>query len=256
MPLTPERKRMEIFDGERLDGVNENLKLIQKTDGLTFGTDAYLLAAYMRGAKNARGAELGSGSGIVSMLCTEKGKLAKIYAFEVQEDFAALTSRNAALNGFADRIKAVCADVRDVKSTDTDGEVDVVFTNPPYMKTNAGRRNENDGKYIARHEVCGNIGDFCAAANRLLRYGGLFYCVYRPDRLSDLISAMRENKLEPKKMTFVCADAAAPPSMVLVEAKKGGAAGLSVTPALLVYSEASHLTETDRFKKIYEDCAF
>ena len=54
----------------------------------------------------------------------------------------------------------------------------------------------------------------------------------------------------------VCADAAAPPSMVLVEAKKGGAAGLSVTPALLVYSEASHVTETDRFKKIYEDCAF
>ena len=247
---------MKIFDGERLDSVNENLKLIQKTDGLTFGTDAYLLAAFMRSAKNDRGAELGAGSGIISMLCAEKKKLAKIYAFEVQRDFADLAARNTALNGLEDIIKPVCADVRDVKSTDTEGEVDAVFTNPPYMRTDAGKRNENDGKYIARHEVCGNIGDFCAAACRLLRYGGLFYCVYRPDRLSDLMAAMRENRLEPKKMTFVCADVETPPSMVLVEAKKGGAAGLSVTPPLIVYSDGTHTSETAGFAKIYENCSF
>ena len=34
---------MTLLDGERLDVVNENITLIQKTNGLTFGTDALLI---------------------------------------------------------------------------------------------------------------------------------------------------------------------------------------------------------------------
>ena len=34
---------MELFENERINEINENLKLIEKKDSLTFGTDAYLL---------------------------------------------------------------------------------------------------------------------------------------------------------------------------------------------------------------------
>lgn len=249
-------EEIELNEFERLDSVNERLKLIQRTDGLTFGTDAYLLAAFMRRRCGARGAELGSGSGIISLLVCEKNKLSEVCALEVQPTFASLTERNAALNRLGDRIKVICRDIREATPSLTDGELDAVFSNPPYMKTGAGKRNENDGKYIARHEVCGGIGDFCAAAARLLKYGGLFYCVYRPDRLADLIFELKKSSLEPKKMIFVHADTHAVPSMVLVEAKKGGASGLDLMPPLIMYEDERHERETEALKRIYERCSF
>ena len=62
-----------ILENERIDSVNDSIKLIQKTDGLTFGTDALLLAAYVR-KRAARGAEFGAGGGIISMLILTRGK--------------------------------------------------------------------------------------------------------------------------------------------------------------------------------------
>jgi len=58
---------MLIYKDERIDEVNDKISLIQKPDGLTFGTDALLLAGYVAG-KYRVGAELGGGSGIISML--------------------------------------------------------------------------------------------------------------------------------------------------------------------------------------------
>ena len=113
----------------------------------------------------------------------------------------------------------------------------------------------SDRKYIARHEVCGDIGDFCRAAFKLLRHGGKFYCVWRPDRLTDLICAMRDNRLEPKKMTFVYADSKSEPSMVLVSAIKGGASGMRVSAPLLLYKEGTR-EMSDAAQKIYDTCSF
>ena len=228
-----------IYDDERIDEVNENIRLLQKKHGLTFGSDAYLLAAYMKAQKNATAAELGCGTGIISLLCASKQKFRYVYAFEIQEEFAELTSRNIKLNGLSDKLSCICKDARDATANDTGGEVDVVFANPPYMKTDSGKRNDSDAKYIARHEVCGGIYDFTSAAARLLKYGGRFYCVYRPDRLSSLLSALAASKLEPKEMTFVHADEDTPPSMVLLMAIKGGSESLKVTKPLLLHNTYS-----------------
>ncbi len=249
-----------LFEGERLDTVNESIRLIQKENGLTFGTDAYLLAAFMRTAKNARALELGGGTGIISLLCASKRKFKKIYIAEVQEDFALLCKRNAALNGLSGETETICADARDLRAEDFGGELDLVFSNPPYMKVDSGKRNDHDEKFIARHEVCGSIDDFCRAAGRLLKFGGLFYCVYRPDRMCDLLAAMKAQRLEPKRITLVCADPESAPSMMLVEAKKGGSTGLKLTRPLFLHNcdkdKSGKRSESEDAKKIYEKCSF
>ena len=61
---------------ETLDRVNEQIKLIQRKDGLRYGTDAYLLSAYVRPAGKARAVDLGSGSGIIPLLCLTRQKYA------------------------------------------------------------------------------------------------------------------------------------------------------------------------------------
>ena len=248
-----------IYEDERIDEVNEQIKLIQKKDGLTFGTDAFLLASYIKPQRNCVAAELGCGTGIISLLLSARNKFSYIHAFEIQEDFCSVTQRNISLNSLDKKMICKCTDVRDIASKDTDGEVDAVFSNPPYMLTDSGKRNASDAKYIARHEVCGSINDFCAAAYRLLKHGGKFYCVWRPDRMSALFSALTQNRLEPKVMTFVHADTNSEPSMVLISATKGGAPSMRVTAPLILHevssSKGSRLL-TPKAQKIYDTMSF
>ena len=245
----------ELLPGERLDHINESLSLIQKTDGLMFGTDAYLLAAYLRG-RHTRVAELGSGTGVITLLALTKGKAETAFAIEAQEDFAALTSRNAEFNGLSHRMITLHADVRNVNENDLGGRVDAVFSNPPYMRAASGRENTVSEKNIARREVLGDIFDFCACAARILKYGGTFYTVYRAERLCDLFEALRKNGLEPKKLTMVHAHSGAEPSMVLVASRLGGNPSLTVTRPLLIYPTAADRTYTDEMKMIYDTCSF
>lgn len=243
---------LELFDDERIDEVNDKLKLIQKPEGLTFGTDALLLAGYVSG-KNPLGLELGAGSGIISFLLLTRDKVKEAIALEVQEDYARLTERNTELNGLLDRLKTVNTDLRDFKS---DESFDIVYTNPPYMTVGSGLANAFTGKNLARHEVMGDIKDFCRCAASSLKYGGKFAVVYRPDRLTDLLSAMAESRLEAKRMTFVHADTKSESSMVLIEAKKGGKCGLKLTAPLIIYQDKEHKQYTDDMNYIMEFGSF
>ncbi len=243
---------------ERIDRVNEQITIKQRRGGLTFGTDAYLLYAYMRPQKNARAVELGAGTGIISLLAAAKGKLGIVYDVEIQKTFADIIAENAGLNNLTDKVIPVCSDLRMLTADDVGGLCDCVFTNPPYMRKEGGFHNINDEKNIARREICGTITDFCAAAKRVLKFGGTFYAVYRPDRLADLIGAMRESAIEPKRLTLVIADYRSQPSLVLCEGRYGGAPGLFVTKPLVMHKDASadKLENTDEMNRIYEKGEF
>ena len=249
-----------LLPDERIDQVNEQLSLIQKKNGLTFGTDAYLLAAFIRPHPKATAVELGGGTGIISLLLAAKKKIASVTAIEIQPMFADLITRNAELNQLSEQVHTLCADLREISANTFEKEVDLVFSNPPYMKCDTGKRNESDEKYIARHEVCGNISDFCNTGAKLLRYGGRFVCVWRPDRLTELLNALHEANLEPKRMTFVHADADAEPCMVLIEAVKGGAPSLYISPPLLLYRPMEFGEATRKLtsvaEEIYNTCNF
>ena len=246
---------MELKDNERINIINESLRLIENKDSLTFGTDAYLLAAYLPKRASATCVELGVGSGVISLLALTKKKCHHVYGFEVQPTIANIAARNADINGLAQDFTIINKDLREASVLDTKKEVDVVFTNPPYMKRDSGRQNENENKNASRHEIFGEINDFCACAKKLLKHGGDFYVVYRPDRMTDLICAMRSNGLEPKKITFIHPNSYTPPSLLLISAKLGGKSGLVIDKPVHIYKDGT--TEyTDRFQRIYDTCSF
>ncbi len=258
--MITETNNLSLAEHERLDTINEQIRLIQHRNGLTFGTDAYLLAAFIRSAPHAHAVDLGSGTGVIPLLLLAKNKVRSVTAVEIQPAFADLIERNAALNHFQNRLKSLCSDVSCLKADDIGGESELVFSNPPYMKVNTGKRNIYNEKYIARHEVCGDIFTFCACAGRLLKYGGKFVCVWRPDRLTDLLNALQRAHLEPKRMCFVHADANQEPCSVLVEAIKGASPSLRVSAPLCLYLPQENRQDrrilTEAAQKIYATCSF
>ena len=244
---------MMLKENERINKINENLSLIEKENGLTFGTDAYLLSAMLPRRSKLVGVELGSGTGVISLLALAKGKCKHIYGIEVQEDFCELSKRNASLNGLEDKLSIINKNVKDVGILDTQGEVDFVFSNPPYMTVGSGKANECEEKNIARHEVCGDIGDFCACAKRLLKHGGNFYVVYRPDRLADLIYALKSNNLEPKRLSLIYPNSSTAPCLLLICAKLGAKSGMVMGEPIFIYKDGT--TEyTEQYAGIYEKC--
>ena len=124
------------------------------------------------------------------------------------------------------------------------------------MKINSGKQNALEKKNIARHEVCGDIYDFCKSARKMLKFGGCFAAVYRTDRLIDLLDAMRSNSIEPKRMTFVLADYDSEPSMALIEGKAGGRCGLMLTKPLIIYTDRSHANYSEDMNYIMENGSF
>ena len=235
--------------------INQDLSLTQQKEMLTFGTDAYLLYAYLRRKPNGKAVELGAGSGVISLLAAAAGKFAHVTAVEVQPAQAEICQNNVSANGLSERISTVCTNVKDLNPSMVGGEVDAVFANPPYMTVGSGKANLSDAKFIARHEVLGTVADFASAAARILKFGGSYYVVWRPDRLPALLSALTGAGLAPKRMTAVHGDAASSPSLVLVEAKKGGATdGFFLTKPLLLHEDTkiSPLVDTPDCKLIYE----
>ena len=254
MLIMKDDKTLALGHDERLERVNRDLRLIQNLDGLLYGTDAYMLAAFIKPQKSGKACELGAGTGVISLLCADAGKFAGIEAVEVQPYYAELTERNVSLNGLDDKIDVRCADVRDLRGVMC-GSFDAVFTNPPYMKTGNGKANANEKKYIARHEVKGGIYDFVKAASRLLKFGGHFYCVMRPDRLCDLLCYMRECKVEPKRIRTVHDNEKSEPSVCLVEGVRGGNPSLIFERPLFLHN-ASDGCRTSEADHVYENLNF
>lgn len=250
----------ELLPGEDVAAVGDKVRLIRNGHGLGWGTDAYLLAAYLRPARRA--CELGAGSGVISLLAAAHGKYDSVTAVEIRADMAKLARRNVALNGLEGKVTVMERDLRllthKVVADEMGGRFDVVFANPPYV-AHPGMKNSDDAADAARHELCGGIGDFCAAAARLLNHGGRFCTVFRAERIPDLICALRENGLEPKRMTFVHPDRFSPPSFVLTESKLGGAPRLDVSAPLFFYADGKDVTPrvmSPEAAKIYSECSF
>ena len=126
------------------------------------------------------------------------------------------------------------------------GSFDLAVCNPPYYPPASGALSADEVRRTARAETDCTLEDVCRAASWLLRWGGSFCLVHKPERLTDLLCALRANGLEPKRLRFVCKTAADAPSLVLAEARRGGKPGLTIeAPLILQNSDGTPTPEVD-----------
>ncbi len=164
----------------------------------------------------------------------------EVAAVEIQPAMAAMIRRSAALNHL-ECIRVVESDLRAPKIQGiAPGGFDLVVANPPFRVRGTGRESPDPGRRIARSEAQASIADFVRAAARHARFGGMTGFVFLADRCAELFSELRSCRLEPKRVRFVHPYRDSSATTVLVEARKGGSAGMKVEPPLIMY-EAPHL---------------
>jgi tRNA1Val (adenine37-N6)-methyltransferase len=215
---------------ERLDDLQRHgLMLYQDTEFARFDADALLLCGFLRLTARDHVVELGSGTGVVCVLGAD-GSGARFTGVERQERLAELSQKSAAYNG--QDIRFVCADVADAPALLGYGAFTAVAANPPYFTS--GEKSETPSRRTARHDAGDTLAVFLRAAFLLLKNGGRIFLIYPADALASLFSALRAERLEPKRIRFVYARGGKNALRVLVEAKKLGKAGLVVEPPVFL----------------------
>ena len=242
---------IELKENERIDDLEfKDLKIIQNKEGFCFGIDAVLLSDFAKNIKkDSKVLDLGTGTGIISILLCEKTKLKKITGVEVQKEVYDMACRSAKLNNLEDKFEVINENILNLENIFENSSFDVIVTNPPYKKQNTGIINDDEKKLISRHEVLANLEDFIRVSNKLLKDKGEFYMVHRPERLVDIFDLMRKYKIEPKEARLVFSNEKTSPKMVLVKGVKNGGEYLKFRENLYVYKDDG--SYTDEILKIY-----
>ncbi len=241
---------VELKPGERVDDlIIKNLKLIQHPEEFCFSLDAVLLAHFASVRQNGTAADLGTGTGVIGILLLARG-IAVVTGIEINPAMADMASRSATLNGLTDRLHIVNGDLRQVQQLLPSGSFELVVANPPYRPVGGGYLNPNDRVAMARHEVSASLADVVAAARHLVKYRGRFAMVHLPERLAEIMVAMCQVGIEPKRLQFVYPRIDKKPNMVLIEGVRGAKPGIEVLPPLLVYTPDGNYSAD--IMKLYE----
>ena len=228
---------------ETLDDIaGGRLKILQKAKGYRFSLDALLLAHFVCLQPGNQVLEMGTGSGVVSLILADRGEEVTLTGIDVQEEAVDMAARSVAINALSHKLTLHRVDVRKIKDAFTQGSFDVVVANPPYRKINSGRINTDRQKAIARHEIAGTIEDFLRAAGYVLRPGGRACFIYPATRMVELLCSMREALVEPKRLRMVYSNQDEAGQFVLVEGVKEGGEELAVMPPLFIYEKKGGYT--------------
>lgn len=233
-----------LKENERLDDLEcKSLFIIQKENGYRFTSDSVILANSTRVTAGDRVVDLGTGSGVIAILLAGKTKAKEIIGVEIQESLADMASRSVEYNGLSDRVRIVNVPMQKADKV-IGGGFDVVVTNPPY-----GRPLKTEGiteEDICKREYAVSLEEVVETADKLLKYGGLFYMINKASRLAEMTYYMKKRNLEPKKLLLIQPKADKDVDTVIIEAKKGAKPSLVVPKPFVVYESDGSFTEEAR----------
>lgn len=243
-------RQVEIKQNERVDDLHrKGYRLIQDPDRFCFGVDAVLLSGFAQVKAGEVVLDLGTGTGVIPILLEAKTNGKYFIGVDIQKESVEMARRSVLLNELEDKIDIHEADIKTLTQSYKLSSFDVITSNPPYMNSGGGLINEYSPRAIARHELLCSLEDVVSQTSKLLRPNGRFYMIHRPHRLTDILSLLRSHKLEPKRLRFIHSHVGREPSMVLVEAVRGGKPMLKVESPLIIYKEDGKYT--DEIIKIY-----
>ncbi len=193
---------------------------------LKLTTDALLLAAFCHPPHGASIADLGCGSGAISLLLCAADPTCHLTGIECDGTACALAEDSRQASQLTDRFSVVQCDLRRCRTKFSPGSFDYAVANPPYFPT---------GTNSARAEQVCTLQELCNTAAYLVKNGGTFSMIYRPERLTDALCALRAAHLEPKRIQFVRHQVGTPINLVLLSAKHGGHSGLQFEPDRILH---------------------
>ena len=230
-----------------------SLSIRQPERGYRFSIDSVLLAGFAAPLCRGSVLDLGTGCGILllllSRLSTEMSSGAGV---ELQEELLVCARENFRRNGTEGALRAVEGDFRGEIPGIVPGAFDLVVSNPPYGRVGRGRRNPEPGKEAARHEVACSLPDLFAAANRFMAPEGMFALILPVERLPEIGTCARRERMSGRAFRLVHPREGKPPSRVLCSFSRESCGSAGELPPLFLHGEREkYCPEVERICRLF-----
>jgi tRNA1Val (adenine37-N6)-methyltransferase len=232
-PICDSQSRDRLFDGE--------LICFQHQKGYRFSIDAVLVAHFVDVKKNDRILDLGTGSGIISiiLLYRWKDKVREVSGIELQQDLTELARKNYHANNFEQHGKILQGDVKEIRKLIKSESYDKIVCNPPFYSPASGRVSRNPEAQLARHQILATLQDFLTASSFAVKNGGAVFFVYPAERICEFMVLAEKLRFEIKKIQFIYSypHNTATARLALIQCLKNGGTGTEILPPFYIYCE-------------------
>ena len=209
------------------------------------GSDSLLLADFAHAASGSLGADLGCGSGVLTVLLLLYGENFHITGVDIRESAVASCRENLRRYALSDRGDAVVCDLRSAPFENK--SLDFIVSNPPYFPAGCGGASP-DAERRAQRTESATIFELCSAVSRFLKDGGQFFLVHRRDRERDIRKALSLSSLTVVRQRDMFSFPEKPAPIFLLEAVKGAPQGEIVKESILLRNADGQ--ETEEYRKI------
>ena len=206
-------------------------------------TDSMALAHFTRLPAKARVLDLGSGCGTLGLLLCARDPGCHVTGIELEECAHNAALANIRRNDLAHRMESICGDLRQQTKLLPPGSFTTCISNPPYFSSGPAAH-----LTTARREDTCSLESLIEAASRVLKFGGDFYLVHRPERLGEILYQAGRHKLEAKRLGLLRHREGSPVSLILLQLRKGGKPGLIWEELTLHHADG---TPTQTYQEIY-----
>ncbi|MCP1298059.1 methyltransferase [Chryseobacterium sp. S0630] len=165
----------------------KQFQIQQSKDVFRVGTDGVLLGALADVEHASSVLEVGTGTGLISLMLAQRNPQATFLGLDINEDAAKLTQLNFEHSPFHTRLENK---FQDFKTFETEERFDLIVSNPPYFEESGSEKDK-----IARQTVELNFRQLISKAVELLSENGIFSVIIPVEAGDVFISIGKENSL-------------------------------------------------------------
>jgi tRNA1(Val) A37 N6-methylase TrmN6 len=210
------------------------------------GSDAVWLQAAVHAREGDKVLDVGAGVSVAGLCLATRLPQINVTAVEIDAGLCGLAEANAARNGLAARFKIVNADVTAPAETlfarglEREG-YDQVMANPPYHREGTVRAAPDRARAAAHVMPDGALGAWVRFLATMAAPKGRVTLIHRPEALAALLPLL-ERGFGATLVLPLFAKAGEPATRIVVQARKGSRAGLSLLPGLVLHEADGRYT--------------
>lgn len=156
----------------------KQFRIIQEKSAMKVGTDGVLLGAYANASNAKNILDIGSGTGLISLMLAQKNPNATIFGIELDHD----AYKESLLNIKESPWNNISIIHTDFFAYKTNIKFDLIVSNPPFFKNSFLSGKESKDK--ARHCIQFDIYKFFAKSKKLLTSKGRITIIYPSESIS------------------------------------------------------------------------
>lgn len=175
----------------------KQFEIVQEQTPMKVGTDGVMIAAWAGGENHKKILDIGSGTGVTTLIMAQRFGEAEIVGVEANELAVRESRENVSRSPFAERVEIRHCGFQEFQETG----FDLAICNPPFFS--ASLKCPDKGRSDARHDDNLPLEELMSGVVKVLSDNGLFAMVYPAEREKEVIEQACRNGLWLKRLVRV-----------------------------------------------------